>query len=182
MRITTAVAAGVLVLTLPASAAGKDGSICERAYGVRMAVVKKHGKRAPGRNICRFGVQSQYNSKWTREARTEERAAYLRALRSLNDAPTLLSGAGPPRVAPAGTMSPRVADGPLASIARCESGGDPGAISSSGAFRGKYQFDYGTWASVGGNGDPAVASEAEQDMRAAILYSRRGSAPWPVCG
>ena len=32
-----------------------------------------------------------------------------------------------------------------------------------GAYRGKYQFDYGTWASVGGTGDPAAASEAEQD-------------------
>jgi hypothetical protein len=70
----------------------------------------------------------------------------------------------------------------LQAIAACESGGSPSAIGGGGAYRGKYQFDYGTWASVGGTGDPAAAPEPEQDMRAAILYARAGSAPWPVCG
>ena len=70
----------------------------------------------------------------------------------------------------------------LGSIAACESGGDPHAIGDGGAFRGKYQFDYGTWARVGGSGDPAAAPEAEQDRRAAMLYARAGSSPWPVCG
>jgi hypothetical protein len=70
----------------------------------------------------------------------------------------------------------------LQAIAACESGGNPRAIGGGGAFRGKYQFDYGTWASVGGSGDPAAAPEAEQDQRAAMLYARSGSSPWPVCG
>jgi Transglycosylase-like domain len=70
----------------------------------------------------------------------------------------------------------------LEAIASCESGGDPTAISSDGTYRGKYQFDYGTWESVGGSGDPAAASESEQDYRAALLYSQSGSSPWPVCG
>lgn len=70
----------------------------------------------------------------------------------------------------------------LESIAACESGGDPTAVSSDGAYRGKYQFDYGTWESVGGSGDPAAAPEAEQDYRAALLYAQSGSSPWPVCG
>jgi transglycosylase-like protein len=70
----------------------------------------------------------------------------------------------------------------LESIAACESGGDPTAVSSDGSYRGLYQFDYGTWESVGGEGDPAVASAAEQSYRAALLYSRSGSSPWPVCG
>ncbi|HVL96297.1 MAG TPA: transglycosylase family protein [Solirubrobacteraceae bacterium] len=70
----------------------------------------------------------------------------------------------------------------LQAIAACESGGNPGAIGGGGAYRGKYQFDYATWASVGGSGDPAAAPEAEQDRRAAILYARAGAAPWPVCG
>jgi hypothetical protein len=70
----------------------------------------------------------------------------------------------------------------LDSIAACESGGDPSAVSADGTYRGKYQFDYGTWASVGGSGDPAAAPEAEQDYRAALLYSRGGSSPWPICG
>jgi hypothetical protein len=70
----------------------------------------------------------------------------------------------------------------LQAIAACESGGNPAAIGGGGAFRGKYQFDRGTWASVGGAGDPAAAPEAEQDRRAAILYARAGAAPWPNCG
>jgi len=70
----------------------------------------------------------------------------------------------------------------LDAIGACESGGNPAAVSSDGTYRGKYQFDYGTWESVGGSGDPAAASEQEQDYRAALLYSRSGSSPWPVCG
>jgi len=70
----------------------------------------------------------------------------------------------------------------LDAIAACESGGNPTAVSSNGAYRGKYQFDYGTWESVGGTGDPAAASEVEQDYRAALLYERAGSSPWPICG
>jgi uncharacterized membrane protein len=70
----------------------------------------------------------------------------------------------------------------LDAIASCESGGDPTAVSADGTYRGEFQFDYGTWESVGGHGDPAAASEAEQDYRAALLYERSGSSPWPVCG
>lgn len=49
-------------------------------------------------------------------------------------------------------------------------------------YRGAYQFDYRTWRTVGGHGDPAAASPAEQDMRALRLYHERGRSPWPVCG
>ena len=67
-------------------------------------------------------------------------------------------------------------------IAACESKGNPRAIGGGGAFRGKYQFTYGTWRAVGGRGDPASASEVEQDRRAAMLLARSGTSPWPVCG
>ena len=70
----------------------------------------------------------------------------------------------------------------LEAIASCESGGDPTAVSADGAYRGKYQFDTGTWAAVGGSGDPAAAPEAEQDYRAAMLYAQSGPSQWPVCG
>ena len=80
------------------------------------------------------------------------------------------------------TGSTTAPSGNLQAIAACESGGDPTAIGGGGAYRGKYQFDYGTWASVGGSGDPAAAPESEQDMRAQMLYERSGSSPWPVCG
>jgi hypothetical protein len=74
-----------------------------------------------------------------------------------------------------------VSQATLDSIAACESGGDPTAVNGAGYY-GKYQFDLGTWQSVGGSGNPAEASEAEQDMRASMLYARAGSSPWPVCG
>ena len=75
-----------------------------------------------------------------------------------------------------------VSSATLEAIASCESGDDPSAVSADGTYRGKYQFDYGTWASVGGHGDPAAAPEAEQDIRAQILLERAGTSPWPVCG
>ena len=67
-------------------------------------------------------------------------------------------------------------------IAQCESGGNPRAVSSDGTYRGKYQFDRQTWHAMGGHGDPARASEAEQDRRALALYRDRGTSPWPACG
>ncbi len=80
------------------------------------------------------------------------------------------------------TSSSSSAPAPLQAIARCESGGNPSAVGGGGAYRGKYQFSQQTWQSVGGSGDPAAASGAEQDRRAAILYSRGGASSWPVCG
>jgi CHASE1-domain containing sensor protein len=80
------------------------------------------------------------------------------------------------------TLPGGVSQSTLDAIGACESGGDPTAVSSDGSYRGKYQFDYGTWESVGGSGDPAAASEDEQDYRAALLYAQSGSSPWPVCG
>jgi hypothetical protein len=74
------------------------------------------------------------------------------------------------------------APGSLQGIAQCESGGNPRAIGGGGQYRGKYQFTVETWRSVGGSGDPAAAPEAEQDRRAAMLYSRSGTASWPNCG
>ena len=90
----------------------------------------------------------------------------------------------PPLEAPAARAS-EVADPPsrtLEAIAHCESRGDPTAVSADGVYRGKYQFDLTTWQSLGGSGDPALASEREQDRRARTLAAERGSTPWPVCG
>jgi hypothetical protein len=75
-----------------------------------------------------------------------------------------------------------VSQATLDAIASCESGGDPSAVSADGTYRGLYQFDESTWASVGGSGDPAAASVGEQNMRAAMLYSEVGASAWPVCG
>lgn len=68
----------------------------------------------------------------------------------------------------------------LQRIAACESNGYGDRRNPT--YRGRYQFDRQTWASVGGSGDPADASPEEQDMRARMLYASRGSQPWPRCG
>ncbi len=69
----------------------------------------------------------------------------------------------------------------MEAIAACESGGNPATDTGNG-FYGKYQFTLETWNAVGGSGNPAQASEAEQDRRAEMLYAQSGSSPWPVCG
>jgi Transglycosylase-like domain len=78
--------------------------------------------------------------------------------------------------AAASTASPA-----LQAIAACESGGNPATDTGNG-FYGKYQFTLATWQAVGGSGNPAQASEAEQDRRAAMLYASAGAGQWPVCG
>ena len=64
----------------------------------------------------------------------------------------------------------------------CESTDNYRATSPSGKYRGAYQFDFATWQTVGGTGDPAASPPGEQDARARELYARRGDSPWPVCG
>jgi hypothetical protein len=117
----------------------------------------------PGRNILLRGVAT--GGSRVRSATRAELRQSIRVLRRMV-AP-----------APEAGVSPQ-----LEAIAACESGGDPTAIGGGGLYRGKYQFTYETWASVGGSGDPAAAPEAEQDARAAALLARDGAGHWPVCG
>jgi len=68
-----------------------------------------------------------------------------------------------------------------AALARCESGGNPGAVNPAGYY-GLYQFSPSTWRSVGGGGMPHHASSGEQTRRAIILFGRTGASSWPSCG
>mgnify|MGYP001613796602 FL=1 len=81
-----------------------------------------------------------------------------------------------------GASTAPVATGDVwAALAQCESGGNPSAVSSSGAYHGLYQFSVATWKSVGGSGLPSQASAAEQTERAQILQARSGWGQWPAC-
>lgn len=84
--------------------------------------------------------------------------------------------------ATAPTQRPEPTEEQWAQLRHCEATGNYEATNFSGKYRGAYQFDLPTWESVGGVGDPAQASPEEQDLRAALLYQQRGSAPWPFCG
>ena len=69
----------------------------------------------------------------------------------------------------------------LMRIAECESHGNPRSIGGGRAYRGMFQFSQDAWNSIGGHGDPAKASVAEQVRRAAMLLARSGPGQWPVC-
>ncbi|GGF34630.1 hypothetical protein GCM10011519_05140 [Marmoricola endophyticus] len=64
-----------------------------------------------------------------------------------------------------------------ASLRSCESSGNYQVVARNGHY-GAYQFDRGTWASVGGTGSPEKATRLEQDYRALYLYRMRGWQPW----
>jgi len=68
-----------------------------------------------------------------------------------------------------------------AALAKCESGGNPRAVSPNGRYRGLYQFSIATWQSVGGSGDPIDATPDEQTYRAQLLYNKAGAGQW-TCG
>jgi hypothetical protein len=151
----------LILLAFPAAALAAGGEEADRGPSVGEAEV---APLAPLRRpVDRF---HHIVKTIAADIRAEERAAELKAEREREERFEALG----------------VSIGTLESIASCESGGDPTAVSSDGSYRGKYQFDYGTWESMGGSGDPAAAPEAEQDYRAALLYSQSGSSPWPVCG
>lgn len=73
-------------------------------------------------------------------------------------------------------------------VANCESGGGPSDhhtyydgnphLSDPNGHYGKWQFAPSTWYSVGGTGNAAYASEAEQDYRAWLLWKRDGWGQW----
>jgi hypothetical protein len=82
-----------------------------------------------------------------------------------------------------------VSDESLARLRDCESGGSYTAVSSSGAYRGAYQFSQATWDATAEKWapwlvgvDPATAFPHEQDNMAQALFAESGRSPWPHCG
>jgi TolA-binding protein len=162
----------LILLAFPAAALAAGGGDQSGRVWISQAEVAPHGGQAEApsspafpRPVANF---RHTVDKISRQIRAEERDEARREQREREERFASLPGG--------------VSLETLNAIASCESGGDPTAVSSDGTYRGKYQFDYGTWESVGGSGDPAAAPEAEQDYRAALLYTRSGSSPWPICG
>jgi len=166
---TTRVLAGVLgaaALASPAAAHGAVPDQLKNTYQREYRQAKQAGGD-PGRNIVRDGIRDHGRTRDARKGEVKQSIVVLERLQMPAPAPAATGG---------------TATGGLASVAACESGGDPAAVSPDGQYRGKYQFDQQTWESVGGTGDPAVAPESVQDQMAARLQAQRGSSPWPVCG
>jgi soluble lytic murein transglycosylase-like protein len=149
-----------------------DRSLEAAALRVRYDILVEQARR--------FDVEPETNALARRSTSESELRSGIRSLDQRLDAARKAQQAEQ-EFAPSGGTIAGVSLATLNAIAACESGGDPTAVNPAGYY-GKYQFDTGTWASVGGTGNPAEASEAEQDYRAALLYSRAGASPWPVCG
>ena len=170
----------------PASADMADCSKkLERSYRQAYKKVDRRnlGRRAEGRNILKRGIRWRGSTFYsTCHDLRRVRRDLLNLLEPTAYPSLLVRTAIPPRNPVGDVMTPSHAAGSiLSSIAQCESGGNP-STDTGNTFYGKYQFTWGTWASVGGSGNPAHASEYEQDLRAAVLYSQAGPGPWPVCG
>jgi hypothetical protein len=162
-------------LVFPAESIAHDkGSVEHKNKFLRAKVMSLYNKRAPGCNLVAGMCKGHAHPS------KEQVRRYFGTLRRMiapRPAARLLK-TGRPYQPPAGTATVKApAGGTLARIASCESGGNPRAVNPNGHY-GKYQFDMQTWSSVGGAGNPANASESEQDKRAAMLYAQRGSAPW----
>ena len=163
---TLAVAGSVLALPSAALAAGASN------HATDSGALHPSGKLSHDAELKGGLVRTN-----VRLSRRLDRTPHVRRLRTLSvSALRGRNAALRKRLAQASTAPPH-----LQAIAACESGGNPSTNTGNG-FYGKYQFSASTWASVGGSGNPAAASEAEQDKRAAMLYSRTGPSSWPVCG
>lgn len=68
-------------------------------------------------------------------------------------------------------------------LAQCESSGNFADMDSGGnGHYGGFQFSLSTWASVGGTGNPADATPAEQLLRAKELLATAGPGQWSCAG
>jgi hypothetical protein len=186
--------AALLVLAAPAALAAtavtqsnSTGGASAHEAGAKSAAAQKRQKllrhRAATRNVRLASRIAGHRGK--RLGRQYARRAHARPLRALQKSNYLLRRQLRSlrrerawyrlafRKVPAST---------LRSIAQCESHGNPRAIGGGGRYRGMFQMTFHIWGAVGGRGDPAAASAAEQHYRAALVYTRYGSGQWPVCG
>lgn len=188
--VTLSVAALVAVGVAAPSASARPAAVERSGVAERRAEHVQRRKERVQQNVERFTValgelvevrDAEFHAAMERlEAHrvAEERAAHERAAAE--------------RVAAeraAARRTSRSGSSGLAGLRNCESGGDYGAVNSSGTYRGAYQFSRSTWNAVAARShphlvgvDPAAASPADQDAMAQALYASSGSSPWPNCG
>ena len=174
--LVTAVA--VTCLAVPAASSAKSvkpdcsSKLVKSANKHRAVVVKKEGKRAPGRDIVKYGI-------------TDGKRASCAQVREYRDTLVRLHTPAPAPVATASATSastsapaPTSNGGVGNATVQCESGGDY-SINTGNGYYGGYQFDSQTWDAYG---DPAYgeaneAPPAVQDQAAAnVPYDA-----WPNC-
>lgn len=148
------------------------------------------GTRAPGRNIRKWGVET--SSGKVRKARISElRQSTLRLKSMTAPAPQPVASPASASSTPSAssatdnttaasaqqnTSSSGIPSN-LASIAQCESGGNPNAVSPDGQYHGLYQMSQETYSNYGGRGSVSGASVAEQTR----IAQKLPRSSWPNC-
>lgn len=185
-RVLAAIAACAVVVpvaTAPAAQAAPPSKRLVKSYSAKYNEVReRHGKRAPGRNIVKYGV---IVTKWgdTRPAKRWEVRKSVRQLKTLlsvpDEAPGLVRTAVEPQQQPSGVQSPGTT-GTYAGgytipteIVMCESGGNPQAVNPSNPNRpaGLYQIITSTWLANGG-GEFAPTADAATPEQQGIVAAR----------
>lgn len=183
ITLTASVIAVILTTAAPAQA-DTARTLCEKdkladSYSANYySVAKLHGKRAPGRNIRKWGLSTERKSR-CKDLRASRDT--LRRMRMPASSARLLT-ATTPYVPPAQTATLRAPAGGLAACIRGRESGDGYSTNTGNGYSGAYQFDDSTWKAAGGSTAHAYqASPAEQDAAFARWYPGHPSA-WPNTG
>lgn len=187
IALTLSALTGALVV--PAASQAADRADCgkrlEKQYTYRYNEVRKrHGVRAPGRDIRHNGVVKRNQT--VRDAKCREIRKSVRQLKILltvpKEAPGLIRTARPPAQMPSGVQSPGTTGAYPGGytipteIVMCESGGNPQAVNYRNPDRpaGLYQIITSTWLGAGGGAYAPTADRASpeaQGIIAARIYA-----------
>lgn len=168
------VIAGLIFLLVPitgvAQARQPQSKFERKLVHIRKDHDKKFGHKAGGRDIIHQGAR--HGGRPSMKVKVRYRNTMLRNLHP----PVVVVAPAPVSQAPMTNTTPS-APVPQAGYTPLPSSGG-----NSGGYCGLFQFDQGTWESVGGSGSPCAASSQEQWDRAEQLHQERGNQPWPRCG
>jgi hypothetical protein len=183
MKRLTLAASLTLAVFVPAAAAKPVSPQHARQYAqLYHKVAAKLGRRAPGRNIVRWGP-----ARGKRVADAQVLASIAVLDRMLAPPPGVTPAAGTQVNSPVTAVSQAVASAaPTASsLPACtwqaESGGNPGAVNPTSGAGGYYQIMPSTWAAYGGSGSPQSAPMSEQTAIAQKIYQSQGPGAWTYC-
>lgn len=181
--VAMAVVLTAAIFAAPAGAA-TDRASCpsslERSYSKHYKkVAKMHSKRAPGRNIRKYGVLFKGN---VFDATCGELRRSLKQLKKLEVRRQYIAISDvPPAQPPAGVRSVGMAPSGLAAcIVHHESGGNPQAVNPNGHY-GIGQWDHATWRAHGGTKyapTPLGASYNQQLLVLNNALARYGCSAW----
>jgi hypothetical protein len=153
-------------------------SLCSAAHIVRKKVIDQFGKRAPGRDICRYGF-----SPGVKATKNQEKT-YLETLQRMIAPPPVAVQYAASGFSPA-PQSSAYSAGVSSAVPGCasESGTNystgPSNTNPSSGATGRYQIIPSTHASL----CPDLGwSPSAQDQCAARIYKAQGSSAWVGCG